>query len=155
MSQWLPRAFVFLVVVVPAIARADEPPTATAKAAFAWEYPGAKNLVTSEGGPLYTSIHTTSDDLASVVAYYEKKLATKIALDKPEAGGGEGGRGKHTAVHQDSLRPAEGGKKAQSRDVTLLLASQTTKEYCLTLVISQAKGEKQTHIALTYVFNQE
>jgi hypothetical protein len=155
MYRSLPTGFFFLVVMITGPTRADEPPTTTAKAASAWEYPGAKNSMSSEGGPLYNSVRTTTDDLASVVGYYEKKLGTKIALDKPEAGAVEGGSGKQTAVHQDSLHPSEGAKKPQAREVTLLLAAQNTKEYCLTLVISRAKGEKQTHIALTYVSKQE
>jgi hypothetical protein len=134
---------------------ADEPPTATAKAASAWEYPRAKNSLSSEVGPLYNSVQTTTDDLASVAAYYERKLGTKIAVDKPTVGAAKGGSGKQTAVLQDSLQPSEGAKKPRARDVTLLLASQNTNAYCLTLIISRAKEEKQTHIALTYVSKQE
>ena len=144
-----------LVAMVVASAWGDEPPTATAKAASAWEYPGAKNSMSSEVGPLYNSVRTTTDDLASVVAHYEKKLGTKIAVDKAEAGAAEGGSGKQTAVFQDSLQPARDAKKAEARDVTVLLASQNTKAYCLTLVISRAKREKHTHIALTYVSKRE
>jgi hypothetical protein len=154
MCRLLPKVVFCLAVLLSASARADEPPTATAKAASAWEYPGAKNSMSSEVGPLYESVRTTTDDLARVVAHYEKKLGTKIDLDKPEAGAAEGGSDKQTAVLQDSLQ-SEDAKKPQTRDVTLLLASQNTKSYDLTLVISQAKGEKQTHIALTYVSKQQ
>ncbi len=155
MRRWLTIGVLSLIAMVVASASADEPPTATAKAASAWEYPGGKNSMSSEVGPLYNSVRTTTDDLASVVAHYDKKLGTRIAVDKPEAGAAEGGSGKQTAVYQDSLQPSGDAKKPQARDVTVLLASQNTRAYCLTLVISRAKGENHTHIALTYVSKQE
>jgi hypothetical protein len=155
MCRWLTIGVFSLVAMVVAPASGDEPPTATAKAVSAWEYPGSKNSMSSQVGPLYNSVRTTTDDLASVVAHYEKKLGTKIAVDKPEVGAGEGGSGKQTAVFQDSLQPGGDAKKPDARDVTVLLASQNTRAYCLTLVISRAKGERHTHIALTYVSKQE
>ncbi len=50
MCQWLTEG-VLLLALVTAFAHADEPPTPTAEAAAAWEYPGAKNLMGSEGFP--------------------------------------------------------------------------------------------------------
>src|SRR3954452_15658548 len=150
MCRWLTTAvLVFIAITGPA--SADEPPTATADAAAAWEYPGAKTSMSSEVGPLYSSVRITTDDLATVVAHYEKKLGTRTALARPAAGAAEGGSGEQTAVSQDSLLPSVDGKQPQARDVTLLLASQHTKDSCLMLVISRAKGEKHTHIALTYI----
>jgi hypothetical protein len=151
MRHYSTLAVCFLVALVVCPASADEPPTVTAKAASAWEYPEADNMMSSTSGSLYNSGRTTTDDLARVVAYYEKKLGTKIALDKPKAASHTGGGGTKTAVFQDSLQPAENAKTPQARDVTLVLASQDTEAHSLTLVISRAKGEKHAHIVLTFV----
>jgi hypothetical protein len=90
--------------------------------------------------------------LDKVVAFYEKKTGEKLAPDQPGGNGiggenGVGGKVVEARVFQDdSVQPAA---RSEPRPVVVRILVQRAKDYDLTLVVSRAKGEDHTHVALT------
>jgi hypothetical protein len=111
-----------------------------------WKYPGAKNVGSGEGAGGHHAMLATTDGLDKVLAFYEKKVGEKLTPDAPGGSGIGGGDGKAEVFQDDSVQP--GTKEA--RPVVVRILVRRMKEYDLTLVISRAKGEDYTHVALTY-----
>jgi hypothetical protein len=132
-----------------AIAQKDAPPKESVdKPGFErWKYPGAKELGSDQGAGGFHAMLATTDDLDKVVAFYEKKTGEKLKADQPGGHGIGGGEGESRAFQDDSVQP---GVKAEQRPVVVRILVQRAKSYDLTLVITKAKGEDHTHVALTY-----
>jgi hypothetical protein len=113
----------------------------------AWTYPGAKELGSGQGAGGFYAMLATTDGLNKVEAFYEKKTREKLKPDQAGGHGIGGGAGEARVFLDDSVQP--GAKKAE-RPVVVRVLVQQTKTYDLTLVITRAKGEDYTHIALTY-----
>jgi hypothetical protein len=134
----------------PAKAGADKP------GFEGWKYPGAMELGSGQGAGGFHAMLATTDRLDKVEAFYEKKTGEKLKPAQPGGHGigsetGAGGKAAKVRVFQDdSIQP---GAKAEARPVMVRILVQRAKDYDLTLVISQAKGEDHTHIALTYFPN--
>ena len=89
----------------------------------------------------------TTDALDKVEAFYEKKTGEKLKPDQAGGRGIGGGAGEAHVFQDDSVQP---GAKSEPRPVVVRILVNRTKGHDLTLVISRAKGEDHTHIALTY-----
>ena len=130
-----------------ASAQKDAPAKAADAAGFnRWKYPGAKELGGGQGAGGHHAVLITADGLDKVVAFYEKKTGEKLTPDAAGGHGIGGGPGEAHVFQDDSVQP---GGKAE-RPVVVRVLVQRAKGHDLTLVLSRAKGEDHTHIALTY-----
>jgi RNA polymerase sigma factor (sigma-70 family) len=131
-----------------------------AAAAVAFEYAGAKRLDASGAnagvtyaGAIYQSLSTTTDDLAKVAKWYDRKLAGLIAGQSAGAEGvfGAGGEKDITrrAVSQDGERPELDAIAKRPLSVRSYLVR--TKSYTISVVLSRPPGEALTVISLTYM----
>lgn len=114
-----------------------------------WKYPGAKQLGSGSGAGGDFMVQATTDSIDKVKAFYGKKVGQKLSPDRTDPPGGMGlyGRDGELSVFQDdSVQP---GPKAELRPVVVCIFVQRTKDHYLTLVITRAKGEDQTHISIT------
>lgn len=112
-----------------------------------WKYPGAKELWSGQGAGGFYAILATTDGLDKVEAFYEKKTGEKLKPDQAGGHGIGGSAGEARVFQDDSIQP---GVRAGPRPVVVRVLVQRAKGHDLTLVISRAKGEDHTHIALTY-----
>jgi hypothetical protein len=128
-----------------------------AAAAVAFEYPGAKRLDASGAnagvtyaGAIYQSLSTTTDDLAKVAKWYDRKLAGLIA-GQPAGAEGAGGEKDMTrrAVSQDGERPELDAIAKRPLSARSYLVR--TKGYTISVVLSRPPGEALTVISLTYM----
>jgi RNA polymerase sigma factor (sigma-70 family) len=131
-----------------------------AAAAVAFEYAGAKPLeasganvgVTYEGA-IYLSLSATTDDLAKVAKWYDRKLAGLIAGQPAGAEGVQGAEGEkdrtRRAVSQDGERPELDAIAKRRLSVRSYLVR--TKSYTISVVLSRPPGEALTVISLTYM----
>jgi len=148
------RILLLLAVAIPSLAAAiwigvalaqTEGP---AKALDGLKYPGATQLGSGGGPGRAFMVQATSDGLGKVLAFYGKKVGARLTPEHPGGMGFRSDEEKVSAFLDDSVQP---GPKAQERPVAVHIAVQRTKDHFLTLVISRAKTEDQTHISLTYV----
>jgi len=132
-----------------AVAQKDAPAKAAAdKSGFeGWKYPGATELGSGQGAGGYHAMLATTDALDKVEAFYEKKTGEKLKPDQAGGSGIGGGAGEARVFQDDSVQP---GAKSEPRPVVVRILVNRTKGHDLSLVISRAKGEDHTHIALTY-----
>lgn len=132
-----------------AVAQKEEPPkTGAEKPRFEdWKYPKAKELSSGQGAGGSHAVLTTTDDLDKVIAFYEKKTGQTLKVDQPGGQSISGGAGEARLFQDDSIQP---GIKSEPRPVVVRILVQRATSYDLTLVISKAKGEDYTHIAMTY-----
>jgi len=149
MTRLLVGIAVFLLgptLASPLHSEAQEKPDLT-KSAEIWEYPGAKKHASHAGGVLYMSLSTTEHDLAKVAKHYGKKLAMEIALKHPGSGI-RGGDEEATGALNDSFQ--QRSTDIPPRAVQMAVATQKTKDYVVTVILSQAKGEEHTHIVVSF-----
>ena len=132
-----------------ALAEKSEPSKAgSEKADFeGWKYPGSKELGSGQGAGGFHAMLTTTDGLDKVESFYERKTGQKLKPDQAGGHGIGGGEGEAHVLQDDSIQP---GVKGGPRPVVVRVFVQRAKGHNLTLVISRAKGEDDTHIALTY-----
>ncbi len=118
-----------------------------------WAYPDANRLSAAGGAGLEQSLYVTSDDLEKVLKFYGKKIGQKLSgNDSAPAGGVVAGSDKQMGSFDDSAQPYDDkAKNYPRRAVAMHIATQDTKEYTVTVVISRVPGENHTHIAMTYV----
>jgi hypothetical protein len=133
-------------LVSPLHLHSQEKPELT-KSAELWEYPGAKKHTSHAGGALYMSLSTTEHDLAKVAKHYGKKFAMEFAVKHP-ASGIRGGDEEATGALNDSFQ--QRSTDNLPRAVQMAVATQKTKEYVVTVILSQAKGEEHTHIVVSF-----
>ena len=128
-----------------------------AAAAVAFEYAGAKRLDASGAnagvtyaGAIYQSLSTTTDDLAKVAKWYDRKLAGLIA-GQPAGAEGAGGEKDRTrrAVSQDGERPELDAIAKRPLSVRSYLVR--TKSYTISVVLSRPPGEALSVISLAYM----
>jgi hypothetical protein len=128
-----------------------------AAAAAAFEYPGAKTLDASGAsagvtyaGAIYQSLSTTTDDLAKVAKWYDRKLAGLLA-GQPAGAEGAGGEKDRTrrAVSQDGERPELNAIAKRPLSVRSYLVR--TKNHAISVVLSRPAGEALSVISLTYM----
>ena len=128
-----------------------------AAAAAAFEYPGAKRLDASGAsagvtyaGAIYQSLSTTTDDLAKVAKWYDRKLAGLLA-GQPAGAEGAGGEKDRTrrAVSQDGERPELDAIAKRPLSVRSYLVR--TKSYTISVVLSRPPGEALSVISLAYM----
>jgi hypothetical protein len=140
--------FLFLFAADAKSLRGDEQ-SDLEKQAVAWEYTPPKEHQTFQGGRLYVSRAWTKDDLTKVVEFYNKKLTNKaLSIGKGDASVA-GDKEKGTGTVDDSRQLDADG--APARPVTIAVATEYTKSYSVTVVISRAKGEDYTHIVVSFV----
>jgi len=114
-------------------------------------YPDAKNFEEDREGPhIYHAKYTTPDKPEKVVEWYR---------DKAGLVGGEGiafarhlEEGEASSVLDDSRRPGKTERhRGDARAVSIVILTKKTKIYLLNVVVSRAKDEDVTHLALTYL----
>jgi len=125
-----------------------------------WKYPGSADHESGQAGggldagvrsPMhYDLVMTTKDDYEKVLGFYAEK--TGLSLVDNDKGSGVGG-GNHELwfVANDSSSPNDvTGVSQEDRPVKTKLFGKRTPAYDLTMFISRAKDEKNTHIVLVY-----
>ncbi len=145
----------------PALAaNGDAPPKSElAKEEADWHYPDAQVVGTGESnGKLYQAILMTKDDLEKVLGFYEKKSGQLLILKKEETKTGiyltgtdvNNGEGVATILADDSGRPPDPRKQgAPPRGVIIRLLTQDANKHFVSVMVSHADGEKETHVVIT------
>ncbi|MBV9125230.1 MAG: hypothetical protein JO112_17885 [Planctomycetes bacterium] len=144
------RILVLLVVGIPSIILASGMGVASAQPANpldGWKYPESIQIAAGSGGGNFLVL-ATPDALDKVVAFYNQKVGKKLTSDIPGATLLRGGNGEVWMDQDDSVQP---GPNAERRPVVVRIFVERAKDHYLTLVITHAKGEDQTHISLTYI----
>jgi hypothetical protein len=135
-------------------AKADQaaPPTAmTFQGTLSeWKYPGSKMLdgaTMSDGGnPLVQDVRcqailTTPDPIEKVVKFYSEKVGAPPSVNGVKTGAlAKEADAKAVATQDDS----------EGRPVTVRVIVVSKADTTTTLVLSRAKGEKETHIAWSH-----
>ena len=115
-----------------------------------WKYPGSTLLggaTMSDGGNPRVpdvkcqAILTTPDTVDKVVQFYSEKIGT------PPAPGGQNDRAE---VKEADAQAVSTQDDSEGRPVTLRVIVLNKADTTTTLVISRAKGEKETHIAWSH-----
>lgn len=123
--------------------------------AQAFIYPGAKKFDEDrEGARMYQAKLTTTDNAGQVTAWYRK------ALKFP---GGEGiafnpgyQPGIRESVINDSRQPGKDERSiGEPRPLTVWTFVKKTNHIVVVAVVTRAKDEKLTHIALTFLDNKD
>jgi hypothetical protein len=141
---------------------ADAPPkTELAKEAADWHYPDAQVVGTGEtNGKMHQAILMTKDDLEKVLGFYEKMSGQKLILKKEETKTGiyltgvdaKDGESVATMLADDSGRPPDPRKQgAPPRGVIIRLLTQDANKHFVSVMVSHADGEKETHVVVTYL----
>jgi hypothetical protein len=135
-----------------------EPKTGLEKEADAWLYPGAKALSTGgSGGRVFQSVLTTDDEIDKVLKHYDKKCGTSLAGDDVPPGvfdsASETADGKTTSTQSadDSTVPLEKKAKGKPRGVTLRQLTRDEPGFFVTVLVTRAKDDGQTHLLVTYL----
>jgi RNA polymerase sigma factor (sigma-70 family) len=116
-----------------------------------YDYPGAKdNFHDVTDTRLNLSRMLSADDIESVRKWYEKKLGIEHDDDLGHGGTrAHAGGGVVSEVASDSTDQKNGVTSA--RPVKVYILTQDSAYHWLQIVLTRAEGEKQTHIAVTYV----
>jgi hypothetical protein len=135
--------------------------TELSKEAANWHYPKATDVGSGETeGKMYQSILMTMDDLEKVLKFYENKSGQVLSLKKSETKTGVyltgtdvvKGEGIATILADDSGQPPDPRKQgAPSRGVIIRLLTQNREKYFVSIMISHADNEKETHVVVTYL----
>jgi len=123
-----------------------------ARDAGQWKYPGSKELVSADAGGGWYARWTTDDDLDKVIAFYGKRFHyTKLTPNKP-GGSNIEHQDRWTYCLQDDSVEAFDSKadKNPARPVAVRIFVEHGPWYTLTLVISRAKEDTHTHIAMIF-----
>ena len=116
-----------------------------------WLYPKAESKGFGSGGSPHLEVFTTPDDIATVAAWYSKRLESSLPDDIPQGptppviplDGSErrGGQGMEVgyAVVGDSVRGVKVGAGAR-----------TSPASAVTVFLSRADGEDHTHIVISF-----
>jgi len=106
-----------------------------------YRYPNAEK----EGGggilapDLESQVMITKDDFETVVKHYEKVLGDKVPPDA-----------RVSSIGTTKFIVSDSKDDGKDRPVKVLILVHQERTYSLTLVISRAKEEKMTHIAMVY-----
>jgi hypothetical protein len=115
-----------------------------------WQYPGSKELASGFAGSAWYVRWSSSDDLEKVIAFYEKKVPAKLTPDKPGGSTITKKDRRLFCLQDDSVEPSDSkANKNSPRPVTIRILVLNEPWNKLSLVISRAKEERHTHIALT------
>jgi hypothetical protein len=135
--------------------------TDLAKEAAEWLYPRATEVGSGETeGKMYQSFLMTKDELETVLKFYEKKSGQLLRLKKEETKTGvylagtevKDGESVATILADDSGQPPDPRKQgAPPRGVVIRLLTQNRGKYFVSIMISHADGEKETHVVVTYL----
>src|SRR5262249_30768627 len=103
-----------------------------------YRYPKAEGgRGASRTGNMYCERLTSANDFEKVAEFYQKKVGSALGKLKP-----------------DSIQTVSSGQAAiddsNKRSVSLRTWVDHTDSYSLTVVVSRTKGEKATHIILSY-----
>lgn len=115
------------------------------------QYPQAKLLgATSSTGVMESAVLLSDDSLEKVLTHYEKVLAVRIGSLESQ-GEVDDGKVVQMFVANEDSKQAFTGDKYPPRDVQLFTVTKLTKTEVMSLVISRAKTDKQTHIVATWL----
>ncbi len=129
-------------------AGADEKDPVT-RAAAEFDYPDAASKLSTKAGPIRQTTLTTADGFDRVLRWYGRKLGA--TWPEPAVSNGaavQPAPGRWTVLAHDSTQKARGARPRPVRVSTLV---RDAKGYCLTLAVTRADGEDETHIIVTYV----
>jgi hypothetical protein len=117
-------------------------------------YPGAKSLGQGREAQLgYQATFTTPDEIGKVVDWYREKVSPGL-LPKPTESvkyidGTVSSWPDVVCILEDSRQPAaKQGIEGDPRPVSVLLCMRRTADFTVSVVVTRAKGEGVTHIAL-------
>jgi hypothetical protein len=124
---------------------------ATQRGMKMYVYKDAKKFEEDREGPgIYHGKYTTADDPQKVVEWYREKVGM-VGIEgigfarKLE-------EGEANSVVDDSRGPGTAKKeRGDDRSVRVLILTKKTKTYLLNVVVSRAKDENETHVAITYM----
>ncbi len=117
----------------------------------AWQYPGSMNLSGGGGGGGNSleseakayACAVTKDDFDKVTAYYQKKMGIR-----PQGIGG------NAVVGEAIVRPGDGAhmilEDSLDRPMKLMVLNRHWQGKSVSVVITRANGESETHIAFSY-----
>jgi hypothetical protein len=131
---------------------ADDKPKGAKEGAGEFAYPGAKLFDEDrEGARIYHARYTTTDKPGKVVEWYRGKAKLVEGVEgigfarNQEAG-------EASSVLPDSRAPGKDEHhRGEPRPVEVVSLTKKTRAYVLSVVVSRAKDEAATHIALTYL----
>jgi hypothetical protein len=115
-----------------------------------WTYPGSASGMSSGSGENLLATSTTPDDFKEVARFYHEQIGATLGAGGNFEMEGSGlastgtGRGTYTYV-VDSLR-----KDGRARGVRVATFDVRSPSYDLSVFVSRAEGEPDTHIVVTY-----
>jgi tRNA A-37 threonylcarbamoyl transferase component Bud32 len=115
-----------------------------------WQYPGSLQAGFGQSRFSRHARFTTPHDVEKVANWYERLTGARLV-------GGLGGHGAGSIgdlyydYQDDSDPPPDGAIPRQPRPVTVRLLVARTNQATITVVISRAEAEKQTHIVVTWM----
>ena len=113
-----------------------------------WRYPKGDSASSAQGGPQHIAAFTTSDDLATVAAWYGERLGTRIPVGVVGSIGSGGGPDVFQAACDDSFQP--GPDRRSARPVRVGFGARYSPASAVSVSLSRADGEERTHIIVSF-----
>jgi hypothetical protein len=140
-----------IAVSSPDLLRGEEKEKGAKEAVTAFIYPDAKPFEEAREGPqIYHAKYTTPDTVEKVVRWYREKAGLVAGEGIGFARKQE--EGEASSVLDDSRKPGKTERdRGEARTTRVVVLTKKTKTYLLNVVISRAKDEEMTHLAITYL----